>query len=82
MKNKLIERSIVTLGFAGLFTCTFCMLLTFYIAYFNDYEVLVAINVYNEAKMEFIMFLVLIPCMIYVLSMFLHTYSERIKGNK
>jgi len=81
--NKTIKKWIFIFGFGGLFGCTFTLLLTFFTAYFNGYEVLVTINDYNEAKIEFYLFLFLIPCIIYTLAISLDNYvkNELQKGN-
>ena len=52
-------------GMGGLMGSTITFMFTFFIAYFNGYEVLVKINDYGEAHIEMVVFLLLIPCMIY-----------------
>ena len=69
--NKLpdwLRAWVIRLGIAGLVGFSITMIITFFIAFLNGNEVTVAINDYGEANIEFVMIIILIPCMIYTLS--------------
>lgn len=80
MKRTLInfKTFIFILGLTSLFATTTVMIYTFFIAYFNGYSVIVTINDYNEANAEFILILLLIPCMIYAIAKSMKLQTESI----
>lgn len=66
MKLKL-KNYVYALGLGGLGGATCTLLYTFLIAYFNGYSVIININNYGEAHIELVLFIFLLPFMVYVL---------------
>lgn len=52
-------------GWTGLVACSVTMLLTFYTAYFNDFQVTVYINKLGEAVPELLILTFMMPFMVY-----------------
>lgn len=59
------KKLMLTFGTAFLFASTIVMVYTFFMAYFNDYRVMVTINDYGEAQVEFVMLVILFPLSMY-----------------
>ena len=66
--NPTLKRWIYRYGMAMMFASYFVMLITFMMAYFNNYQTTVLINAYGEAQVEFIMFVTAFPCVLYTFS--------------
>jgi len=62
-----MKKIISILGKAGLFMFAVIWTMTFLVAYFNGYQVLVIINDYGEAHIELVMILIIFPLSMYYL---------------
>jgi hypothetical protein len=51
--NIKIKKILVSIGLGSLIGNSIVMYVTFLMAYFNDYQVMIAVNKYNEAHVEF-----------------------------
>lgn len=60
-----MNKVIYCIGIGTLISSTIMLYVTFLFAYFSDYSVIVYVNRYNEAHIEFIMLLIFIPIAVY-----------------
>ena len=73
-----IRRDIVNIvAFVGLFATSFNFFFIWFIAFFSDYEVVIAINYFNEAYPELIINIILIIAIILWCKDYLNSLSVR-----
>ena len=58
----------LSIGLGGLIGVSATMIWTFFMAYANGGRIIVDINIFNEAKIEFVILIILIPLMIYTVT--------------